>query len=167
MWKDEVDEIIDGLPVSELYQEDQPGPWKIPRVLVICVPLGMFMLGAIFGLSQLPGESSTSDRPTPVITKTVTETATQPAVPPSCARAIAIMARMMEANSTIAGAGEEQLDIAHMARQAIFLKDWKMLDKAMNLQTELNNRLDKPNAQAIAIYPELKDALKECLDATS
>lgn len=166
MHKDEIDDLVDGLNVPEHYQLERPRPWRIPRWVAITVPILTFLFGAVVGLSAYE-EPSTVDRPTPVITKTKTETVTEPAIPPSCQRALDVMKRMMEANSTIAGAGEEQLDISHAARQAIFLKDWQALDKAMVRQTDLNNRLDKPNDKALKVYGELVDAMKECADAIS
>lgn len=168
---DEVDNLIDGLRVSE-YQEHEevgdgePTRWSMPPWVVFTGILFFFIMGAVFGLSAVE-EPRRAEQPAPVITKTKTETATKAAIPPSCQRAMDMMRRMMEANSTIAGAGEEQLDISHAARQAIFLKDWKALDKVMVRQTDLNNRLDNPNAKAIQVYADLDDAMKECIDAIS
>lgn len=169
--RDLVDEIIDGLPLKPGYEateeyDDTPTRYSIPRWVVYTVPFFCFLIGAIVGLSALPEDSSRGRPSLPEPARTVTTTTTQAAIPASCARAIALMERVQEQVAIIGGAGEEQLDISHAARQAIFLKDWKALDKAMNKQTDLNNRLDKPATQAMTGTMELKKAMQECLDAT-
>jgi hypothetical protein len=143
-----------------------PRRMEIPLWVVFCVPIFCFLMGAIFGLSSIEENSSDRTHQPPSVPRTVTETTTQPALPASCARAIRIMERVQESVSAIGGAGEEQLDISHAARQAIFLKDWKALDAVMNRQTDLNNRLDKPATDAMTQTMELQKAMRECLDAT-
>lgn len=145
---------------------DEPIRRRIPRWVVFTVPILCFLVGAIFGLSATPEDSLPAHPSLPEPARTVTTTVTQPALPASCARAIALMERVQEQVAAIGAAGEEQLDISHAARQAIFMKDWKALDTAMNKQTDLNNRLDKPATQAMTQTMELQKAMRECLDAT-
>lgn len=70
----------------------------------------------------------------------------------------------MADTSTIAGAGEKQLDLSHAARRAIFSKDWEALDKTMVEQTALNNALDAPSQKAMGRYAELAQEMKDCRD---
>lgn len=174
--KDPLDEILDGLRVKEdtgyyddeevITEDYRPPRIRMPRWIAFCVPLFCFIMGAVFGLSAYPEDSSDGRPSLPEPARTVTTTTTQPAIPASCAWAIRTMQRIEADVSTIGAAGEEQLDISHAARQAIFLKDWKALDAAMKKQTDLNNRLDKPATEAMRVTLELQKAMQECLDAT-
>jgi hypothetical protein len=170
MPRDEIDELVDSLHVrfphlGETYALDgipQKTVFKISRWLAFTVPILTFLIGAVVGLSDNPEDSLPPYDPHARATVTATTTITQSAVPASCARALVLMARVNDAVSAIGAAGEEQLDISHAARQAIYLKDWIALDKAMHRQTDLNNRLDKPAADAFSLTLELQTAMKDC-----
>lgn len=173
--RDRLDELVDGLRIREggpateeihfgrrpvrPVRPQQPYGLRVVGVVVLA-----FIMGGAFGAARGRQESSEPRPAPPTVTRTVTTTTTQPAVPASCRRVFDLIERMMAANGAIADAGEKQLDIAHAARRAIFLKDWKALDKAMHDQTELNNSLDGPNAHAIGLYAELQSTMKECRD---
>ncbi len=173
---DRIDELVDGLRIRQggpvIEEEIRFGPRPVrPRrpqqpygFRVIGLVVLAFVMGGAFGAARGRAESSEPRPARPTVTRTVTTTTTQPVVPASCRRVFDLIERMMAANGAIADACEKQLDIAHAARRAIFSKDWKALDEAMHRQTELNNSLDGPNANAVGLYAELKDAMKECSD---
>lgn len=176
---DGIDDLVDGLRVrqggptvtEEIFgrsarptQTIARTPRRTLRTVMTVTGIGFaFLAGALFG-ADARSESADNPPVPPTVTRTVTTTTTEAAVPASCRRVFDLIERMMAANGAIADAGEKQLDIAHAARRAIFLKDWKALDEAMHRQTELNNSLDGPNAHAVGLYAELKDAMKECRD---
>lgn len=179
---DRIDELVDGLRIREggpaVEEEIRFGPRPArpaestrharPQqsygLRVVGFVVLAFIMGGAFGAARGRIESSEPRPAPPTVTRTVTTTTTRAAVPASCTRVFDLIERMMAANGAIADAGEKQLDIAHAARRAIFSKDWKALDEAMHRQTELNNSLDGPNANAVGLYAELKDAMKECSD---
>ncbi len=72
------------------------------------------------------------------------------------------MSRVMDDVSAIGNAATQQLDIAHDARQAMFSKDWKALDDAMNRQKALNDRLSEASVDSLGSFPELREAMKKC-----
>lgn len=134
---------------------------SMPKWLVVVAPVCCMVLGVAIGQGESDSNFSGA-APTQTVTHYATQRVTQPAIPPSCAMALTAMARMMEANAAIAGAGTEQLDISHAARRAIFLKDWEELDRVMFRQTDLNNRIAKPTVQALKAYADLADAMEAC-----
>lgn len=137
-------------------------PHKLPLARLIICGLGLVWFGTFFGASVSSMDSSDAPVPTTTVTVTTTETQRVDRLPASCMRALELLERIIEDNAAIASAGEKQLDISHAARQAIFTKDWQALDKTMNQQTDLNNKLDAPAAHAMQYTLELKALIKEC-----
>jgi len=125
------------------------------------VSLGI-LLGFLLAAMARMGNSPPEPTATPGPTVTVTTTTTQAALPASCTRALDLMRAVMADTSVVGGAANEQLDISHAARRAMFEKDWKALDETMNRQKELNDRLNEAAIGAMQLYPQLEEALRKC-----
>lgn len=175
MWTEGPTEGVDTVEFDRPNLSDLPEPlpepprsitnWALIRRLA-WIGLGV-LVGLLLATTARVGHSPTRPAATPGPTVTVTTTPTQPALPASCTRALDLMRRVMADTSTIGGAANEQLDISHAARQAMFVKDWKALDETMNRQKELNDRLNEAAIGAMQLYPQLQEAIRKCeQDAT-